>query len=69
MSVFRGFTVSSWKKTHSVLGKKESPLPGTLFILCLCGNITDVALVFCVCSTLATNTCLLHRIHSNPPTA
>lgn len=56
-------------KRPTVCWEKESFLPGTLFILCLCGNITDFALLFCICPILATSRHFAHRIHSNPPTA
>ena len=52
-------------KRPTVCWEKEPFLPGTLFILCLCGNITDFALFFCMCSALATNR---HFAHENPPT-
>lgn len=40
------------EKDPQCAGKRKLFLPGTLFILCLCGNITDFALFFCICSIL-----------------
>lgn len=52
------------EKRPTVCWEKEAFLPETLFILCLCGNITDFALFFCICSILATNGHLAHKIRS-----
>lgn len=48
------------EKRPTVCWEKEAFLPGTLFILCLCGNITDFVLSLCICSILATNRYFAH---------
>lgn len=63
----RGFAMSSWKKRPTVCWEKEAFLPGTLFILCLCGNITDFALFHCICPTLPTSRYFAYKIHPNKP--